>query len=199
MRTLSRSVAQGIGLLVDRERPWRRDFLVLRAANRLSPGLVASARRRLESRLHDYPEALVPYLDYVEQREGAEAVLMYAQRLAEQDGTTAAMLVEIAKAHYLRRALSLGDFYIERAKESDPACARIYDEEAWNQRARGNLHREIHAVEQSIALASDERQRLYWRIWLGEALIRQDRLEAAWEHLQLFPRLAPDDERLLRR
>jgi len=197
MRTLSRSVAQGIGLLVDRERPWRRDFLLLRAANRLSPGLVASARRRLESRLHDYPEALVPYLDYVEQREGAEAALAYAQRLAEQSDTTAAMLVEIAKAHYLRRALALGDFYIERAKETDPACARIYDEEAWNQRARGNLHREIHAVEQSVELAADEQTRLYWRGWLADALVRQGRYAEAWEELSTFPPLPEGDERLL--
>ncbi len=197
MRTLSRSVAQGIGLLVDRERPWRRDFLVLRAANRFSPGLVERAQQRLEGRLRDYPEALVPYLDYVEQRDGAEAALSYAQRLAEQDDTTAAMLVEIAKAHYLRRALALGDVYIERAKEIDPACARIYDEEAWNQRARGNLHREIHAVEQSIALAGDEETRLSWRGWLADALVRQGRYADAWEELSTFPALPAGDERLL--
>lgn len=197
MRTLSRSVAQGIGLLVDRDRPWRRDFLLLRAANRLSPGLVPGALRRLENRLHDHPEALVPYLDYLEQREGAEAALSYAQRLAEQSDTTAGMLVEIAKAHYLRRALSLGDFYIERAKEVDPACARIYDEEAWNQRARGNLHREIHAVEQSIALAADEETRLYWRGWLADALVRQGRYADAWGELSTFPSLPAGDERLL--
>lgn len=155
------------------------------------------ARRRFESRLARFPEALVPYLEYRERGLGEEETLLLAREIGDRPGATAELLVEIAKFHYLRAVLSVGDAYIERAKAVDPSVRRIYDEEAWNQRARGNVHREIHAVEQSIALAPDEATKLYWRTWLGEALIRQDRFEEAWEHLQLFRSLSPDDERLL--
>lgn len=107
------------------------------------------------------------------------------------------MLVEIAKFHYLRRLLSVGDALIERAKAQDPSCARIYDEEAWNQRARGNVHREIGAVQRAIELAMSEEERLYWRGWLANALVRQGQIELAWAELESFPPLPAGDERLL--
>ena len=142
-------------------------------------------------------EALVPYLDYREHQLGGEEALVLAAELANRPSTTAPMLVEIAKFHYLRRLLSTGDALIEQAKALDPSCARIYDEEAWNQRARGNVHREIGAVQRSIELASTDEERLFWRGWLANALVRQGQIELAWAELETFPDLPAGDERLL--
>ena len=196
-RSVPRSLARGLGLLTDRERPWRRTFAALRAADRFAPQLSATAQRRLESRLIRYPEAIVPYLEYRERRDGRDAALGLAERLAGADGATAGVLVEVAKFHYLHDALAIGDALLERAKEADASYARIYDEEAWNQRARGNLHREIHAVERSLELATDDESRLRWGFWLGEALIRQERYAEAWEQLRRYAALPEGDDRLL--
>ncbi|SJN13370.1 CDP-glycerol: N-acetyl-beta-D-mannosaminyl-1,4-N-acetyl-D-glucosaminyldiphosphoundecaprenyl glycerophosphotransferase [Leucobacter sp. 7(1)] len=131
------------------------------------------------------------------EREGGDAAEGLARELAEQPKTSAGLLVEVAKFHYLLNRTSLGDGYIERAKETDPRLLRIYDEEAWNQRARGNLHRELQAVQHAIDVAPDVPSRFYWQVWLGEILVRQDRFDEAWQHLGCFPEFATDDPALL--
>ncbi|WP_200332418.1 glycosyltransferase [Leucobacter sp. L43] len=198
-RALPAPIQRGLGLAFGREQPWRRSFLVLRAlqSRDATSSLAVRARDRFEAQLSRYPDAVVPYLDYLAERLPVDQVKQYAQALAARPGTRAGVLVEVAKFHYLRNSLSVGDGLIERAKELEPGLARIYDEEAWNQRARGNVHRELHAVEKSIELADDEAARLQWRGWRIEVLVRLDRLEEAWEEFSSFPALDAGDERLL--
>lgn len=154
-------------------------------------------RERFERSLNRFPNAVVPYLDYRAATLPIEQVKVWAQQFAERSDASAGLIVEVAKFHYLRNSLSVGDALLERAKERDPELARIYDEEAWNQRARGNVHRELHAVERSITLAIDDETRLHWQGWRIEVLIRLGRLDDAWQEFRTFPPLPPGDRRLL--
>ncbi len=200
MRAFAQSLGQGFGLVFDRARPWRRDFFVLRTlvASRGPDNPASIAQRtRYESKLSSSPDAAVPYLQWVSEQQGYDAAQGVARELSQRPQASAALLVEIAKFHYLTNSTALGDSYLEQAKSVEPGLLRIYDEEAWNQRARGNLHREAQAVQHAIAVAPDEASRLYWRVWLGEVLIRQERFSEAWDHLQHFARLPSDDVRIL--
>ncbi|MBL3679798.1 CDP-glycerol glycerophosphotransferase family protein [Leucobacter chromiireducens] len=200
MRAIVKSFGQGLDLILDRERPWRRSFFILRRLENTrgfrSPAVVQQ-RERFEAKLPRYPEALVPYLQWVSEQESYDSAKEVCRTLALREDTTAALLVEIAKFHYLTNSTALGDGYLEHAKVVDPRLLRIYDEEAWNQRARGNLHRELQAVHHAISLAPDDQTRLYWRVWLGEALIRQGRFSEAWEQLRDFSEVDAGDVRLL--
>lgn len=198
-RALPEPVRRGLGLVFSRQHPWRRDFLVLRTlqSRDASSKLAIRARDRFEEQLDRFPDAVVPYLDYLSERLPIEQVKQHAHALAIKPEASAGLIVEVAKFHYLRNSLSVGDALIERAKELEPNLARIYDEEAWNQRARGNVHRELQAVEKSIELSSDDETRLRWRGWRIEVLVRLGRLEDAWDEFGTFPALDAGDERLL--
>lgn len=200
IRSLPRPVVQGLGLVFDREQPWRRSFLVLRTLESAlgeSSKLSIRARERFEADFNRYPASVVPYLEYLTNRVDIDFAKQHAQRIVDRPNSGANLTVEVAKFHYLHDFLAVGDQYIERAKQLDPGLSRIYDEEAWNQRARGNVHRELHAVERSIALASNESTKLYWRGWRIEALVRQGQFEEAWKDFSSFPPLPSGDMTLL--
>lgn len=192
--------ARAVSVFVDRERPWRRSFLVLRTANSLSrraPALARSLERRFEERLTREPGGIAPYFDYVASREGRTSAIDRVQKFASRPDVSAAELVEIAKFYFAVARFALGDECIERAKAIDPNLLRIYDEEAWNHRARGNLHREIAAVRSAMRLAPTEGARAEWEMWLGEALLRRQDFSGAWEHLKSWRDLAVGSPRVL--
>lgn len=187
-------------LIGTREIVWRSQFLLHRVATSpRTPSFLSGSRasERFENQLARFPRAVVPYLNRYCSLYGASEAETLATKLASGKTTNASLLVEIAKYHYVRGELARGDDYLERAKQLDPTLPRIYDEEAWNQRARGNVHREIEALQNSILLSPDKATRYYWQIWLGEALIRQGNFDQAWEHLQRYSQLPKGDQRLL--
>ncbi|WP_156322610.1 glycosyltransferase [Leucobacter musarum] len=194
------SISRGIGLLLDTKQPWRRHFFLMRQFTALwgeDAAITVRARTRFESDLNRNPEAVFPYLNYLATHRGSEGAKLHGRAIADRPETNAAVLVEVAKFHYVRNSLSWGDQLLERAKALEPTLPRIYDEEAWNQRARGNIHRELYAVERSIELARDSETQLHWRGWRIEVLMKQGRFEEAWEDFRTFPKLPAGDKRLL--
>lgn len=202
MNRLRSTFARAAELVSDTERPWRRSFIAVRASHvyrDFGPlgGFARQLRKRFEARFDTYPRAVPPYLMWVRQAEGPAEALSIADRLATSPRSTAGTLVEVAHYLYSVRRYASGDRVLERAKTIEPSLFRIYEEEAWNQRFRGNLHREIQAVEHCVSLAEDESERFEWSIWLGQALVRQQQFEEAWEHLRHFERLQSGDTRAL--
>lgn len=182
---------RSLGMLFDRERPWRRKFFLLRVANVLNKKFVPSLKptslsRNFELMLKQYPEAIVPYLNYIHQSQNNTSALVIVDRISSHSQVTAAELVEVAKYYYSKNKYAEGDALLEQAKSLEPTLLRIYDEEAWNQRHRGNLHREIQALEHCVNLAPSTEETIFWRGWLGDALTRQGKLEEAWEQLKDF-------------
>lgn len=195
-----RNVKTAFETVLNHTEPWRKTLLLLQIAevtHETSHRLSAQLIRRVKTRLRRHPQVLVPYFEYLERRLDLDAALAEARQRANLPNATAHELTEIAKFHYLRNALARGDAYIESAKALDPSLPRIYEEEAWNQRARGNVHREVQAVEHLISLVADRNEKFKWEVWLGEALIRNGRYEEAWEYLCAYPKLNARDERLL--
>ncbi|MCW2289853.1 CDP-glycerol glycerophosphotransferase (TagB/SpsB family) [Leucobacter luti] len=193
-RKLRHAAAQAAAVMFDFERPWRKSFLVLRAAQ--SPrfsgrlgGIPATLERRFEASFTRHPGAISPYFQYVMEHESRTVAVERAHKYAQRADISAPELVEIAKFFYSVSRFALGDECIERAKTLDSTLLRIYDEEAWNHRARGNLHREIAAVRSAIELAPNALIRLEWEMWLGEALLRRQDVAGAWEHLQRWSEL----------
>lgn len=185
------ALARTASVLFDRAHPWRFDFLVLRGLQRIRMAQPIATRleTRFRARFPERPSSIFPYLRHRAQREGLANALGVAQELADRPGINAAELVEIAKFYFSCGRFARGDALIERAKELAPELPRIYDEEAWNQRARGNLHRELQAVRHSIELATDDSVRLRWEMWLGETYLRMGDPQSAWVTLARFAQL----------
>ena len=187
----SSAFARTARVLFDRKDPWRREFLALRMVARagFAAPLVSRLDERFRSRFRERPASVFPYLRYAAQKHGVTQAVALGTGFAESPTVTAAVLVEIAKYYYSCGRFALGDSLIERAKLEAPDLPRIYDEEAWNQRARGNLHRELQAVRRSVELADDPKERLRWEMWLGETYLRLGEPYSAWETLQRFTEL----------
>ncbi|RZT62941.1 CDP-glycerol glycerophosphotransferase (TagB/SpsB family) [Leucobacter luti] len=180
----------------------RAEFAAYRASQsarvlRVAPGLSRGARRVYESHLgRRHHAAVFPYLDWLRRDGGGPAAAAAADRLSGPDAA-AATLVEIAKFHYSTGAVTLGDPLIARAKRLEPELPRISEEEAWNHRHRGNVHREIAAVERLLSYPLSPTERLDWEIWLGQALLRRGDARAAQPYLSRFVELPERDHRIL--
>ncbi|MFT4231875.1 MAG: CDP-glycerol glycerophosphotransferase family protein [Leucobacter sp.] len=200
LRSKLTGAAAAAKLLADRREPWRWDLYLLRRALARRGAESEAARRaglRFERRLGAFPSAVKEYVALLEQHFGRQRALARARELAGREGASAHLIARIAQCHYVRDLFPEGDALIQLAKQVDIAEPRIYIEEAWNQRSRGRMHGEIEAVTRLIELSEDPAERLSWRVWLGEALMRLGRFERAWEQLRRYPEMPADDRRLL--
>ncbi|RZT62942.1 CDP-glycerol glycerophosphotransferase (TagB/SpsB family) [Leucobacter luti] len=188
-----------ISILGRGDQSWRIWFFLLRSSQKRSAprAVVASLEQRVRAAAFTQPQAIPAYLNYVTRQSGYEQAVSLARELELRADASAAELVELAKFHFEHNRLALGDALIERAKDLSPDLPRIYDEEAWNQRARGNVHREIAALRRCIDLAATAQARLEWEMWLGEAYLRLRDPHSAWPHLANFDTLPQGTPSLL--
>lgn len=188
-------------MVFDTKRPWRRDFALIRALHRVPAKQIASLARRKEARfvtsLPKYPDSIHPYLNFVQKRDGEPAAQHLISQLAASESQNPRVLTELAKYQYSRHRFAAGDRYLTLARDCGPNVLRVFDEEAWNQRFRGNIRRELEAVERCISLSSNNEEATFWRLWRGEIYVRLAEFENAWIDLRLFRGLKRGDRRLL--
>ncbi|MCW2289852.1 CDP-glycerol glycerophosphotransferase (TagB/SpsB family) [Leucobacter luti] len=180
---------------------WQAMFALLRhSSSEGAFGPLAQRVEKIEKRLvqsiADNPIGVTAYLQWVTESKGKHAAEAAAQDLAAAPNVSAAALVALAHFNYADERWVVGDALLARAKLLSPNLLAAHAEEAWNQRFRENIHREIHAVERCIALAMTAEERFGWEIWLGQALLRRNDPAGAWQHLSDFERLPEGDDRL---
>lgn len=181
---------------------WDRRFSELKkvtegSSSSPSQHAVEHLNQRLIIGLEGSPSRVDEYLKWAREQWAAKQMRQVVEQILALPNPDAQRLIAVAAYLYAEKRHTQGDRALAEAKELDPSLLSIYELEASNQRVRGNLPREVQALEQCVLLTEGEPGELLWQMRLGEALVRQERFTEAWLYLSHFCELPAKDNRAL--
>lgn len=190
--------SKGLEVFTDVDRPWRKRFLVYRAVGTLGRritflnGLSDFALRRIEALLNDNPDMLLPTHQYFKSHDQKLPSRFSSSELLEVETQSAGWMLNLAKVEYASGRFSTGDRALELAKDAAPDFIDVYEEEALNQRWRGNTFRSIRASTDCIRLSKTPAKKVKWLAFRAKEFYELGDLDAALADFLSAFELRPD-------